>query len=179
MANSCVLIWFNSILRTVSSLPCPWPRQFDRTEIMHSPGLSVSFRAEGHDKRDTAFHVLSRQTFVEPWLIHLEFKIWRAKLFICQFHAVFPTAEEVQHSGASCTHHNSSVPILQVSLLFCPSTTLTLPHRKPASTTQSCAISHDQTIKRTLCSLTEPWHCSTLLWTIPHMATGNPLPFLP
>ena len=37
----------------------------DRTEILLSQGLSVSFRAEGHDKRDTAFHVLSRQTFVE------------------------------------------------------------------------------------------------------------------
>jgi len=145
MATSCVLTWFNSILHTVSSLSCPCTRQFDRTEILHSPGLSVSFRAEEHDKRDNTFHVLSRQTFVEPWLIHLEFKISRAKLFICQIHGVFPTGEEVQHSVASCIHHNSSVLILQVSLLFCPLRTVTLPHRKPASTTQSCAISHDQT----------------------------------
>jgi len=64
MATSCVLIWFNSILRTVSSLSCPSTRQFDRTEILNSPELSVSFRAEGHDKRDTAFHVLSRQTLL-------------------------------------------------------------------------------------------------------------------
>jgi len=145
MATLCVLIWFNSILRTVSYLSCPWPRQFDRTEILYSPGLSVSFRAEGHDKRDTAFHVLSCETFVELWLIHLEFKISLAKLFICQFHGVYPVGDEVQYSGASCTHHNSSVPILQMSLLFCPPSTLTLPHRKPASTTQSCAINHDQT----------------------------------
>ena len=65
-------------------------------------------------------HVLRCRTFVDPRLILLEFRMSRAKRFICQIHCVFPTAAEVQQSGASCRHHDSSVHILHVSLLFCP-----------------------------------------------------------
>jgi len=120
MATSRVLIWSKSVLCTVSCLSCHWTRQFCRTEIQHSSGLPLSFRAEGHDKRNTEFHVLRRQTFVDPRSFLLEFKISRAKRSMCQTHGVFPTADEVQHRGASRRHHNLSVPVLQMFFLFCP-----------------------------------------------------------
>jgi len=140
MATSCVLFWFNSILRTVYYLSCLWTGQFDRTEILDSSGFSVTFCAEGHDKRDTAF----RQTFIEPWLIVLEFKISRVKWFKFQIHGVFPAGGKVHTVLLAADITTHSFPFYRCPFILSPNTA-TLPHRKPASNTKSCAISQAQT----------------------------------
>jgi hypothetical protein len=170
MATACVLIWFKSILCTVSYLPCPWTWQFYLTEIQHSPGFPVSFRAEGH-------HVACTKASNNSWSV---INSSRIQDLVCKtVHMLNPRSVSYRRRSAAqwCKLQTSQFirsHFTGVRSNLSPST-VTLPHRKPASTTnpvQSGRLRHNKA------DILQHNEAVTLLCKL-HMATGIPLPFLP